>query len=75
MTGLAADLAALPGAVSVVLGGSRAAGTHRPDSDWDLGLYYRAARRPLDPADVARRGHRGTVSALGEWGAVMKGGA
>lgn len=34
-------LGALPGIRAVVLGGSRARGTHRPDSDWDLGLYYR----------------------------------
>jgi predicted nucleotidyltransferase len=44
---LAADLAGLPGVVAVVLGGSRAAGTHRPDSDWDLGLYYVEAVGPL----------------------------
>jgi predicted nucleotidyltransferase len=30
---LAADLAGLPGAVAVVLGGSRATGTHRAGSD------------------------------------------
>ncbi|KAE9929904.1 nucleotidyltransferase domain-containing protein, partial [Escherichia coli] len=33
-------LVELPGVVSVVLGGSRATNTHRPDSDWDLGVYY-----------------------------------
>jgi predicted nucleotidyltransferase len=66
---LAAQLAALHGVVAVVLGGSRAAGTHRPDSDWDLGLYYRGA---FDPG--ALRGH-GQVSGLGEWGPIMNGGA
>ncbi|GGX54496.1 nucleotidyltransferase domain-containing protein [Streptomyces minutiscleroticus] len=34
-------LAALPGVRAVALGGSRAQGTHRPDSDWDLSVYYR----------------------------------
>jgi len=75
VAGLASRLAALPGAVAVVLGGSRATGTHRPDSDWDLGLYYRGSVRPLDPAGVAALGHDGHVSALGEWGPIMNGGA
>ena len=34
---LATELAGLPGAVGVVLGGSRALGTQRPDSE-DLGV-------------------------------------
>ncbi|MGC4867075.1 nucleotidyltransferase domain-containing protein [Micromonospora sp. DT53] len=33
-------LCAVDGVVAVALGGSRARGEHRPDSDWDLGLYY-----------------------------------
>jgi hypothetical protein len=57
---------------AVALGGSRATGTHRSDSDWDLGLYYRG---PFDPADLRDLGHRGYVSPLGEWGPVMNGGA
>lgn len=72
MAQLAADLAGLPGVVAVVLGGSRAAGTHRPDSDWDLGLYYRAS---FEPSELRRLGHEGHVSALGEWGPIMDGGA
>jgi hypothetical protein len=71
---LAAELQALPGAVAVVLGGSRADGTERPDSDWDLGLYYRGAA-PIDPADVRALGHHGHVSELGEWGPIVHGGA
>jgi len=35
------ELIAVRGVVAVVLGGSRARGVHRPDSDYDLGLYYR----------------------------------
>jgi hypothetical protein len=71
---LAAELDALPGAVAVVLGGSRADGTERPDSDWDLGLYYRASA-PIDPASVRALGHAGHVSELGEWGPIVHGGA
>ena len=59
-----------------MLGGSRADGTHRPDSDWDLGLYYRSsAAAPFDPATVGALGHAGYVSGLGEWGPIMAGGA
>jgi predicted nucleotidyltransferase len=72
---LAADLAALPGAVAVALGGSRAVGANRADSDWDLFLYYRGARGALDVADMRRLGHRGHVSELGEWGPIVNGGA
>jgi predicted nucleotidyltransferase len=32
-------LAALPAVRAVTLGGSRAQGTERPDSDWDLAIY------------------------------------
>jgi predicted nucleotidyltransferase len=71
---LAADLRGLPGAVAIVLGGSRATGTQRPDSDWDLGLYYRAGTG-FDPDLVRRLGHDGHVSELGEWGPIMHGGA
>jgi predicted nucleotidyltransferase len=71
---LARELASLDGVVGVVLGGSRAGGTHRPDSDWDLGLYYRSSQRPFDPAGARRLGHQGHVSELGEWGPVVNGG-
>jgi predicted nucleotidyltransferase len=70
---LAEELAAIPGVLAVVLGGSRAGGTQRPDSDWDLGVYYRSSL--FDPGSVRRLGHQGYVSALGEWGPVMNGGA
>jgi predicted nucleotidyltransferase len=36
-------LAAMPGTVAVVLGGSRALGFADAASDWDLGVYYRGA--------------------------------
>jgi len=75
VAGLAAELARLPGAEAVVLGGSRATGDARPDSDWDLGLYYRGARGSFDPAAVRALGRDGYVSALGEWGPIVDGGA
>ncbi|MEV0904820.1 nucleotidyltransferase domain-containing protein [Streptomyces hokutonensis] len=58
-------LAALPTVRAVALGGSRAQGTHRPDSDWDLAVYYRG---PFDPADLRALGWDGEVSEVGGWG-------
>ncbi|MFD8539214.1 nucleotidyltransferase domain-containing protein [Streptomyces rubrogriseus] len=65
-------LAALPAVRAVTLGGSRAQGTHGPDSDWDLAVYYRGA---FDPADLRAVGWPGEVSELGAWGGgVFNGG-
>ncbi|HEY9291384.1 MAG TPA: nucleotidyltransferase domain-containing protein, partial [Microlunatus sp.] len=70
---LVGQLAALPGVEAVALGGSRAQGTARPDSDWDFGIYYRTG---FDPADVRALGYDGTVVEIGEWGGgVFNGGA
>lgn len=70
---LVTDLAALGGVRAVTLGGSRATGEERADSDWDLGVYYRGA---FDPAEVRALGHPGEVSDLGAWGGgVFNGGA
>lgn len=70
---VAARLARVPGVLAVTLGGSRAQGEHRPDSDWDFGLYYRGH---LDPDDVRALGWPGQVFAPGDWGGgVMNGGA
>ena len=66
-------LAELPAVRAVALGGSRAQGTHRPDSDWDLAVYYRG---PFDPADLRELGWDGEVSEVGGWGGgVFNGGA
>ncbi|MEV5884492.1 nucleotidyltransferase domain-containing protein [Streptomyces sp. NPDC052020] len=66
-------LAALPGVRAVALGGSRARGTHRPGSDWDLAIYYRGA---FDPADLRAVGWEGEVGEIGGWGGgVFNGGA
>ena len=66
-------LAALPTVQAVALGGSRAQGTNRPDSDWDLAVYYRG---PFNPADLRAVGWEGEVSDVGGWGGgVFNGGA
>ncbi|MFI6790624.1 nucleotidyltransferase domain-containing protein [Nonomuraea sp. NPDC050383] len=66
-------LAALPAVRAVSLGGSRAEGTHTPDSDWDLALYYRGG---FDPAGLRAVGWDGEVSEIGGWGGgVFNGGA
>lgn len=75
---IANRLAEIPGVVAVALGGSRARGTHRPDSDVDLGLYYRGeldlpALRELaleisdEPTDVTGPGGWGPWVDGGGW--------
>jgi hypothetical protein len=74
------ELRAVDGLVAVVLGGSWAAGRQRPDSDVDLGLYYRSAR-PLDVEGVRRVAERlndtpgPVVTPLGGWGTWVNGGS
>jgi hypothetical protein len=66
---VAARLVEVDGVVAVSLGGSRAQGTNRPDSDWDVGIYY---RQPLDigglRAVAAESGFAGQLTELGGWG-------
>jgi hypothetical protein len=62
-------LASMPGAIAVVLGGSRALGTSEPGGDWDLGLYYRGE------IELSALAARGTVFPPGSWGRLMNGGA
>ncbi|HEX2689558.1 MAG TPA: nucleotidyltransferase domain-containing protein [Kofleriaceae bacterium] len=74
---MAQRLAAVGGVVAVVLGGSRARGTNRPDSDTDLGLYYRgsldlAALRALAAETT---GQLVDVTEPGGWGPWVDGGA
>ncbi|GAA3023644.1 nucleotidyltransferase domain-containing protein [Streptosporangium longisporum] len=76
MTALARRLVEVPGIVAVALGGSRARGTHRPDSDVDLGLYYRgdldvAALRALA---VREAGEGSELTEPGGWGPWVDGG-
>src|SRR5262249_22569803 len=72
MEHLAESFARIPGVVAVALGGSRAQGRERPDSDWDFGLYYRGT---IDPAHVRALGFAGEVCGPGEWGRFVNGGA
>lgn len=64
-------LAAVPGVRGVALGGSRAQGVSRPDSDWDVAVYYRGS---LDPDALRALGWPGVLSARGGWGPVFDGG-
>src|SRR4029077_14322726 len=56
-------------AVAVVLAGSHAVGAGDPDSDWDLGVYYRGT------IDLSTLAARGAVYPPGSWGRLMNGGA
>jgi hypothetical protein len=69
VAGLVNLLAAMPGTVAVVLGGSRALGSNDAGSDWDLGLYYRGV------IDLTALSARGVVYPPGSWGRLMNGGA
>lgn len=76
LRGLAERLVGVPGMVGVLLGGSRARGDHTPESDVDLGLYYRP---PLDVAalgGLAREvaGPDAEVTQPGAWGPWVDGG-
>jgi hypothetical protein len=71
---VAGQLGGLPGVLAVSLGGSRAAGTARPSSDWDFGVYYRG--RQFDPDTLRALGLPGKIFPIGGWGGgVFNGGA
>jgi Nucleotidyltransferase domain len=70
---VAGRLAGLPAVEAVTLGGSRAEGTHRPDSDWDFSIYYRGR---FDPQTLRDVGWPGEVFEVGGWSpGVFNGGA
>lgn len=79
LNALVADLAAIPGMVAVVLGGSYAEGTQTAASDLDIGLYYRpeapfaveAVRAVAQQVAVQPP----TVTGFYAWGAWVNGGA
>ncbi|MFJ8885190.1 nucleotidyltransferase domain-containing protein [Streptomyces sp. NPDC102402] len=74
---MASRLARVSGMEAVVLGGSRARGTHRPDSDWDLGLYYRGTPdlAALTALASEAQGAPVEVAGPGGWGPWVNGGA
>lgn len=69
-----------PGIIGIVLGGSRARGTHRPNSDIDIGIYY-DSEVEFDPsslnptASMLDDAHRPElITPLGAWGEWVNGG-
>jgi Nucleotidyltransferase domain len=73
-------LAVIGGVKAVVLGGSRARGTARDDSDTDLGLYYDSSEPfPIAQIDAAARDLDdrhilGLMTPSGAWGPGVNGG-
>ncbi|MFD7864242.1 nucleotidyltransferase domain-containing protein [Streptomyces sp. NPDC057682] len=74
---MAEQLTGVAGIRAVALGGSRARGTHRPDSDWDLGLYYRGAPDLAALTALASefQGSPVEIAGPGGWGPWVDGGA
>lgn len=77
---IAAKFEGVPGVVGVVLGGSRARGNNRPDSDIDIGIYYDESQR-FDVRDIdviaARlddERRENLITPLGMWGPWINGG-
>ena len=74
------ELYGLPGVVGVVLGGSRARGTHSPDSDIDIGIYYDESKG-FNTNDIEKAAFNlnndkkeHLITSLGEWGEWINGG-
>jgi hypothetical protein len=77
---VAAALAAVPGAVSVALGGSRATGAAHASSDYDIGLYF-SERVGLDVVHLRAvvkglvdEPEAAQVTEVGDWGPWIVGG-
>ncbi len=70
----------VPGVRAIVLGGSRARGEATAASDYDIGLYYEADH-PIDTGRLAKAAMllpgaaSSSVTAIGEWGPWINGGA
>src|SRR5215813_10490232 len=70
----------VPGVRAIVLGGSRARREATAHSDYDVGLYYEADN-PIDTGRLAKAAMllpgaaSSSVTAIGEWGPWINGGA
>ncbi|MDL2252761.1 nucleotidyltransferase domain-containing protein [Ruminococcaceae bacterium OttesenSCG-928-I18] len=72
-------LQTVSGVDGIVLGGSRAKGTHTPDSDIDIGIYYDSTVLDIvalnDAAQTVDDEHRtNIISPPGQWGQWVNGG-
>jgi len=73
-------LGGVPGIRAIVLGGSRARGEATAQSDYDIGLYYEADN-PIDVGRLAKAAMllpgaaSSSVTAIGDWGPWINGGA
>jgi predicted nucleotidyltransferase len=80
ITHIVDNLRTVPGVVAIVLGGSRAVGTHKPTSDIDIGIYYAdAARFDLKALSQCAANlddaHRiDVITEIGGWGPWVIGG-
>jgi predicted nucleotidyltransferase len=78
---IALDLSKIPGVAAVVLGGSYARGTARPDSDIDVAIYYSEKSPPEIAAirqcaeKISSPDHPPTVAGFYKWGPWVNGGA
>src|SRR5699024_207465 len=74
------EINGLPGVVGVVLGGSRAKGNHRPDSDIDIGIYYDETQGfntdNIEKEELKINGEKtdNLVTSLVDWGECINGG-
>ncbi|REE85168.1 GrpB-like predicted nucleotidyltransferase (UPF0157 family) [Paenibacillus taihuensis] len=73
-------LRSVPGIEGIVLGGSRARGTHTGSSDIDIGIYY-DPDHPVDTqalaafaAELDDLGRNDIITPIGEWGPWINGG-
>lgn len=72
VTTLVERVARVPGVKAITLGGSRARGMARADSDWDFGVYYRGS---IDTEAIRALDYPGYVAEPGDWGRIVNGGA
>jgi predicted nucleotidyltransferase len=80
LNGLVGELRGLPRIAAIALGGSQARALQRPDSDIDIGLYYRE-EEAFEPAPLRQLANRlddagqPVVTEPYEWGRWVNGGA